>query len=189
MTRAAVFFLVVSALLPSLAAAGVEVQALGGLQAPLSPLGQDSFATDHRPGPGGWGRALWRSGDWGWGLEGMDGAFQRLDQAGSVSWWQAGVVAAWGFSMDEVAQDRLALSLGLGMAGIDAGAPLIQRAWTAPAGSLGLTYALPLGSQVDLLFGASAWGVLGPGGFDPLAAGSVGLGLGWTTSRAKEGNP
>ena len=167
-----------------LAAAGplhatVDLQALGGWSAPLSPLGPDSFATAHRLGLEGWGRLLWLKGDWTLGVEGGGASLQRQDQTGSLDAWQGGLSAGWGFSVDEVAKDRVLLTLGAGWGGATAGAPGLGRSWTAPAGSLGLTYELPLHSHLDLLVGGALWGLLGPDGFDPILRGSLGVGLGF----------
>lgn len=159
--------------------ATLDLQALGGWSAPLSPLGPASFATEHRLGLEGWGRLLWLKGDFTLGLEGGGASMLRQDQSGRVDLWQGGLSAGWAFSLDEVAKDRLLLSLGAGYGGASVGSPQVSRSWTAPAGSLGLTYELPLKRHFDLLFGAAFFGLLGPEGFDPVLRGSFGVGLGF----------
>jgi hypothetical protein len=92
------------------------------------------------------------------------------------------VGGGWAWTLDELAHDRVLLRAGLGVAGVDATAPLIDRHWVSAAWSLGLDYVLPLSRRFDLLFGGGLWGVLGPDGYDPLMMGTAGLGLAFDLS-------
>jgi hypothetical protein len=180
--KAAVASALLALLLAARLGAAVDLQLMGPGAAPLSPLGQGSFATDHRQGWGGWGRLQLRQGDWEWGLEGLDASFLRQDEAGRVNWWQAGLSGAWAWTLDPLAHDRVLIRGGLGVAGVDATAPQIDRHWVSAAWSLGLDYVLPLSARFDLLFGGGLWGVLGPDGYDPLMMGTAGLGLAFDLS-------
>jgi hypothetical protein len=157
--------------------ASVGLELYGGLAAPLSPLGPNSFATAHQLAPLGWGRLSWQAPRWSLGAEGYGGRFARHDGLGQVDWWQSDLSVAWAFSLDELAGDRVQLGLGGGYGGISSTRSGLS--WNAPAGSLSLSYALPLSKRFDLLVGGGFWGILGPDGYDPLVSGSLGIGLGF----------
>lgn len=157
--------------------AGAGLELYGGLAAPLSPLGPNSFATAHKLAPLGWGRLSWQRPRWSLGAEGYGGRFTRQDGLGQVDWWQADLSAAWAFSLEELAGDRVQVSLGGGYGGITSTRSGLT--WSAPAGSLSLSYALPLSKSFDLLAGGGFWAILGPDGYDPLVSGSLGVGLGF----------
>jgi hypothetical protein len=159
---------------------GLDLKA--GVAVPLSPLGHNSFSQAYTSATQPDVALTYRVDPaWQLGLELQLAGFNHESVAQTtLSTWGCGLVGEWDFDPEAQGdQDHLYAQLGLGAGGAQLRTDALyqSRQWTSFCGHLTFGWEQPLTGWTSLLAEVRAWLLVGPGSTDPIATGSVSLGL------------